>query len=355
MKHRIRASLVAVCAVAALAVQACGAGPDGTPARQSTNPTSPPPFGHGAEEAEGELSACATSTATADAKPVHLVIMFDRSGSMDEGGRWNACTAATEAFLESDASRGMSASLHYFPPVATGDAMFLGCKPDVYAKPAVARTQLPSRAFRESLSTTRAFGGTPTKPALEGAVQYARIVAREGDAKVAIVLVTDGEPTDCSSDVRTVSAVAADVSASIPTYVVGVGDLASLDTIAVSGGTKKAILVDAKDPARIERDLLAAIGRIKSQVLACDYSIPAPPKGETFERGKVNVIHRPESGEKTILRYSPSCAKGAGWRYDDENAPTRIVICEESCKTLEATPGSVEVLFGCATKSTDVK
>jgi len=355
MKHRIRWSLVAACIGLAILAQACGDGSDGTPVQSRSNATpSPAPFGDKQDPPE-DLAACATSTATADAKPVHLVIMFDRSGSMETGSRWPSCTAATESFLESDGSKGMSASLHFFPPVSIADGVFAMCKPESYAKPAVARTKLPSKAFRDVLSTTRTGGGTPTKPALEGAVQYARTVAKEGDAKTAILLVTDGEPTDCTSDVASVSKVASDAASTIPTYVVGVGDLTGLDAIAIAGGTKKALIVNATEPAQIERDLTAAIGKIKQQVLACDYTIPPAPKGETFDRSRVNVIHRPASGAAETLSQSGSCKNGQGWRYDDPDAPTRIMICEESCKKLEASPGSVEVIFGCATKSTDVK
>ncbi len=354
-QHRIRWSLVAVCAGLTIAASACGDGQDGTLLQESSNATpSPAPF-DGTQGAPADLAACATSTATADAKPVHLVIMFDRSQSMDEGSRFRTCTAATETFLESDTAKGMSASLHFFPPVNIADGVFGMCRPETYARPAVARTKLPSTAFRESLSVTRTGGGTPTKPALEGAVQYARAVAREGDAKVAILLVTDGMPTDCAGDVESVAKIASDVSATIPTYVVGVGDLTGLDAIAAAGGTKKALIVDAEEPALVERDLFAAIDAIKKQVLACEYAIPPAPKGHTFDRAKVNVIHRPEGGGVDELRFSASCADGRGWRYDDPNAPTRIMICEESCKRLEASPGSLEVVYGCATRAADVK
>ena len=40
----------------------------------------------------GDLAACATQSATAEARPVYLVFMFDKSGSMDENGspKWGS-------------------------------------------------------------------------------------------------------------------------------------------------------------------------------------------------------------------------------------------------------------------------
>ena len=67
--------------------------------------------------ANGDLAACATQSATAEARPVYLVFMFDKSGSMTSNGspKWGSAKAASKAFFESPDSKGISASLSFFP------------------------------------------------------------------------------------------------------------------------------------------------------------------------------------------------------------------------------------------------
>jgi uncharacterized protein YegL len=299
-----------------------------------------------------DFERCATSTAAAEAKPPFLVFMFDRSGSMTQNGspKWASCKAATEAFFQSPDSAGMHASLHYFPQ---GNA----CGAATFAAPAVAMQPLPSNAFKTSLDAQVPSDGTPTRPALEGAIQYGQQVAQgiAKDGKVVVVLVTDGEPNDCSSSIGSVSNVAQNASAQFQTYVIGVGNINGLNQIAAAGGTKQAFAVPTNNPTQIQADFTKAMNVIKNAALACDYTIPAPPTGETFDRAKVNVLYKPGGGAPQALDYNQDCNGGVGWRYDDMNSPKRILVCDGSCDAIKAKPGAVDVVFGCATKTVGVK
>jgi hypothetical protein len=126
-----------------------------------------------------------------------------------------------------------------------------------------------------------------------------------------------------------------------------------LKDIATSGGTNDAFIVNAIDPAQLKQQFLEAIAAIKTSAIACDYGIPAPPAGESLDRNKVNVIHT-AGGNSDALPYNQSCNGGSGWRYDDESAPTRILLCDTSCASVKANPGKTEFLFGCATRSSVV-
>ena len=53
---------------------------------------------------------CATQSAVAEAKPVYLVFMFDKSGSMDKSSKWTSCSAGLKSFFGDAKSAGMSAS-----------------------------------------------------------------------------------------------------------------------------------------------------------------------------------------------------------------------------------------------------
>ena len=308
------------------------------------------------QAAPDTFESCATQTAAAEARPIYLVFVFDKSGSMVAGGspKWTSAKAASKAFFESSESKGVHASLTFFP-----DQAEYSCGSNAYDTPTVAMTALPSKTFSTSLDAQIPNGGTPTHAALEGAIAYAQNVAtnQEKDGKVAIVLVTDGLPeSNCDGNsVAAVKELAASVAQALPTYVIGVGsELTSLTEIAAGGGTSSAFIVDTNAPAQIQQDFLAAINAIKISAFSCDYAIPSPPTGERLDREKVNVVHRSDRASDT-LAYNPSCDGGTGWRYDDPTTPSRIQLCDASCRSAKAEPGKLEVLFGCATRNVVVK
>jgi hypothetical protein len=86
--------------------------------------------------------------------------------------------------------------------------------------------------------------------------------------------------------------------------------------------------------------------------LPCTYDIPDPGQGEVLDPNRVNFIYQSSTGsDETIVRVdgSGSCA-GDGWYYDDPANPTQILLCPQTCSTLEAdAEGDVEIQFGCAT------
>jgi hypothetical protein len=252
----------------------------------------------------------------------------------------------------------VSASLGFFPDGALG-GLLASCEGSFYATPRVPITKLPSSSFAQMLGQQIPAGSTPTRPALEGAIGYAEQLQRglsKGE-KVAVVLVTDGLPMGCSgNDLDSVAALARSVASTVPTYVIGVGDaLGNLDQIAAAGDTKSAVLVSTSAPGEIEQAFAKAITKIKQAALACDYGIPTPPNGEKLDRTKVNVQHTSSGGAPTTIEYNASCAGGTGWKYDDANAPSRVLLCKGTCDQIVATPGKVDVLFGCETRSSPVK
>ena len=354
---RVRSSLIGSALVTATLV-ACGGAPgsefdqgNGADGGTFGNPGTVPTFGSGGGADGGSGgggidAACVTASAKAESTPVYLVFMFDRSGSMKDNSKWTSCATGIKAFFGDAASAGVQASLQFF---ASADE----CNVAGYTTPAVAMRALPDGAtFGAAIDAISPAGGTPTRPALEGAIGYARQVqTQHPDGKVAIVLVTDGEPNDCSSSVNNVSTLAATVAQSTPTYVIGVGSaLTNLNQIAKGGGTSQAILVSTTSPASITADFVKAIGQIKQQALSCEYKIPAPPSGKTLDAANVNVRYTAGTGASDTLTYNKGCT-GAGWRYDDASAPTKVFICPTSCDAVKTDKtGRIDVLFGCATK-----
>jgi hypothetical protein len=207
-------------------------------------------------------------------------------------------------------------------------------------------------------TTTAQVQGTPTLGALTGAFAFAKTVATDKASKdggrVAVVLVTDGDPSGCSSSVDNVSALAATNKDAFPTYVIGVGSqLTSLDKVAAAGGTGKAYIVSTTDPTATSTQLNSALGSIRSANLGCEYALPPTTNGEAFDPAKVNVVRTSTAGAGATLAYDKDCAAD-GWHYDDPTNPTKIELCASACTALQGDGSAgLDIQVGCVTKGTD--
>jgi hypothetical protein len=318
----------------------------------------------------GTNAACVTAVKNASLPPVNLVIMYDKSGSMGnpaEGGdpkaKWIPVNTGMKAFFADPASSGYNASLQFFPapgdlPTTCGAA---------YASPLVPLTSLSAGApLSSALDSASPQGGTPTLPALRGAISYAQSTsAARPDEKTVVVLVTDGEPglfvngqvqAGCeNNDITHVAGAASDAfhaSPSVPTYVIGVGSsLNKLQAIASAGGTGSAFMISVSDPTETKLQLQKAFEAIRSQVkVSCNFAVPAAPVGQTLDKDHINVGFTAGSGGETALVYSKDCTAPNGWRYDNAAAPTQIELCPSSCGAAQSDPnGKLRVAVGCKT------
>ena len=297
-------------------------------------------------------SACATASDGAELQPISLVFMIDRSGSMKEENRkstidvrWTPVKGGLMEFFGDPASKNISASLSFFPASSSS------CSSSSYESPLVAMTQLPNAAAFSSAFNQGPDGNTPTNHALQGALDAARAVKASGK-NVAVVLATDGAPNGCSSSPSLVETVAAQgVTDGIKTYVIGVGpNTGNLNGFADKGGTGTAIMIPTNNAAQVSADLLKAIGRIASSLLGCNYTLPAPPEGQTLNVNAVNVNYTPPGGTAKTLAYSADCSNKDGWHYDSTTSPKEIVLCANACNTAKAEAGAkLDIIFGCAT------
>ncbi|MGH7437596.1 MAG: vWA domain-containing protein [Polyangiaceae bacterium] len=326
-------------------------------------------FGHNMITPAGTSSPCVSSVAQAALANANLIVMFDKSGSMGDPAemfdpklKWIPVTTAMEAFFSDPSSAGVSASLQFFPQ--GGDlASVCGY---AYGTPLVPLTPLlGSTAFTGAISATMPAGGTPTLPALSGAVSYAQqIAAAHPQDKTLVVLVTDGDPgfgingaftTGCmDNDIPHVAAVAMGAKAgtpSIPTYVIGVGsDFTNLNAIASAGGTGQAIIVPVTNPAQTAPMFRSALNTIRSAALPCEFTIPPPPDGQEINPNTVNVIVQ-GSGGQTVLPFSATCTDMNGWHYDSPSLPTAVQLCPQACTLAQGNPKGVSIAFGCMTAS----
>lgn len=314
------------------------------------------------EDADGGagVTACRGVSYEAEAVPVDLYLMMDRSISLSEiepttgATRWESLRTAIAAFIDEADDENLRLGLGFFGRTGGNDDA-LDCDPSFYATPAV-EIGKPSDVGRDvvdALFTVQPGGFTPTGPALAGALQHASEWAANAPGRAtAVVLITDGYPTQC--DPRGISAIAelAEQAHSqepyVRTFVIGLAAEFNLDSIARAGGTHQAYRVDAGDPSG---SFLAALRNVSNSKLACSYEIPDPPVGTMkidYDEVQVTYTSADKSLEEVprITDYA-ACARNpnGGWYYDDPAAPTQILVCPCTCSRFEA--GRVDVALGC--------
>jgi hypothetical protein len=334
--------------------------------------------------------------------------MLDRSKSMSQltaGGptKWAAVTSALQGFVAEPGLAGISLGLQYFglPPggspqctnvpqcnttaecgptgcgmcknhhcVVSGGNTQDSCVAADYSAPAVEIAPLPGvgGAIVSSLGAHQPSTSTPTSAALQGALDHSKAWAAAHPGHVVIaVLATDGEPTECDTNVANIAATAATAlggNPSIKTFAIGVfapADVPSgpnaLDQIAAAGGTGQAFVIDTSNASQnVETQFLMALNAIRGAALGCQYAIPVPEAG-TPDYGNLNVQYTPGGGgaPESLLNYPDAAhcpAAGDGWYYDNDAAPTQILLCGSTCTKVSADmSGKIDVLLGCKTMS----
>jgi hypothetical protein len=309
--------------------------------------------------------------------PVALYVTLDQSTSMNMSNLWVPATNALRAFVDDAASAGVDIALDYFPsPFGETDE----CTGAGYDMPSVAPGRLPDHAMaiHDALDLLPAATGwsTPIEGALRGATSYCQTFqTAHPDEKCVAVLVTDGEPFGgCSTDFAALAQIAADArTAGVTTFAVGLegANFQLLDMIAMAGGAEDcsdaadrfACDVSAGAEALSEalekiRDVVTTtvthtmtVTHTESVPLDCEWEIPEAPNGAPFDKKKVNVELAAPSGTTELGQVGDQddCAE-LGWHYDDAEAPTRVIACEEACELIQSTEEArVDILLGCPT------
>lgn len=332
-------------------------------------------------------SECASSSGTADAVPAVVQMVIDISGSMEwapgtmnnpprgEDSKWDITSAALkEAVAKLPAN--IAVGINFYPNNPPRNSCIRN-RVDLPINLLGAANSPQRRAFNGAIDGADPADGTPTHAAYNFGLQT--VTANDLDARKFILLITDGVPTftlQCQGaqpdpgmtpvdNAPLISAVeAAYAGGSGPsTFVIGSpgsedarGDLSQM---ASKGGTATPGCSDS-GPSFCHLDmttatdfataLSAGLAQVAGQISTCEYIIPADPQGQSLDPRKVNVLYtRGDGTESSIGKGDPANCE-SGWKYDDETAPTKIILCGSDCEGVKADLGSrIDVIFGCET------
>jgi hypothetical protein len=125
-----------------------------------------------------DLPPCFAESREGKGIPIDFYFVVDKSNSMaaDAGmqSRWSAMVNALNTFVRSPMSAGLGAGLNFFPKSSTGNNTL--CNVSDYSVPNVPIGLLPGVApqIAAALAAQNLGPGTPTTPALQASLAYAR-------------------------------------------------------------------------------------------------------------------------------------------------------------------------------------
>jgi hypothetical protein len=274
----------------------------------------------------------------------NILIVLDRSLSMNQNDKWNQATAALDS-MATNLADDLRLGLAIFSGTDAGGPGGDMCADPSLRLPMGVHTSAEITASYAGLSPA---GATPMRRALEVSLDSGWVDdptdPLDASRSKNVLLVTDGQP-NCldprdyrQEDVDgAVAAAAATYATGVHVFVVGFGDGVdpdTLDRLAEAGGTD-----NPADPAHryyqadSGADLEATLLAIGSSIVSCDLLLEGRPADPT----RIYVV----TDGTPLVRDDAS-----GFHYDD--ATNTITILGDACDALRASAlPNLQVIFGC--------
>jgi hypothetical protein len=305
---------------------------------------------------------CGQGNVSIMAVPPDILIVQDKSGSMDEddGGstckngcgansKWSQITAALNMVVASTQS-SINWGLKFF---SDNDAC------DASGAPVVGVAAMNATAIAKAINATGPGGNTPTRDAITYGVSY--LASLTDTNPKYLLLATDGLPncpmgcsrmsnpsSSCtmtdnpSEDKAAEQAVAMALQQGFKTFVIGIGNVSSavntLNQLAMNGGEAQTSgatsYFAATDPTALESALTTIVGVVAS----CEISLAGAPTGFS----NVAVSAQTTAGTTIQIASDPT----NGWSYGPNNQS--IILNGTSCTNLKnGTYSNFQFYYAC--------
>jgi hypothetical protein len=281
-----------------------------------------------------------------------IIILLDRSGSMDSPYRWQVVINSLNIFFENKQSEGLNIGLNFFPPEPIYDENLIikyekdQCDPNSYSPTHVPLDSLPQHVstLKDALLNASPEGdATPLYGALQGTYLASKTLKSASTNDSIVILATDGMPSACNTSYLEITKLADDAykNDNIKTYVIGLSgsDFSLLNGIAFVGGTENAFDISSNSTLFLDKmkeirnsfkcqykvlddnlDLASGIVEYHSSIGFPDWSIPQVEK-------------------------KSDCHNTMGWYYDISSKPYAIVLCDQVCDLVTSDPNP-EIYIG---------
>jgi hypothetical protein len=307
--------------------------------------------------------ACGTNNVPVMPEPPDILIIQDRSSSMEDNDADNGCTGGCGAASKwSEATKAVGNVV-----MATQMNVNWGIKffsdnnaCDASNAPAVGIAPANGTAVANSIMNTQPGGNTPTRDAIMTGAAY--LASLTDTNPKFLLLATDGLPncpTGCASmsnpsktctntdnpneDMAAEAAISMAASMGFQTFVIGIGSVASavntLNQFAINGGQAQTGAATSYYAATDETALEAALTKIVGLVASCTIPLTGVPANLT----NVAVSVDNASGTPTKVPEDPT----NGWTYTDATN-TAIQLHGSYCDSIKAgTYSNVQFVYAC--------
>ena len=298
---------------------------------------------------------CGSLSRNAEMVPPDILILQDKSGSMNDnpddtmctGGcgansKWSQVTAALNMVV-GQTDTMVNWGLKFF---ATSNS---GCTVSTTAEVPVAANN--ANAIMTAISRAAPGSSTPTRTAEANAVTYLKTLT-DTNPKF-ILLATDGLPNcmpgatgmtgqTADDSAGAEQAVADALTAGFPTFVVGIGNTmgdATLNQMAINGGRPQMGAATSFYQVADTASLVTALQTIVTSVASCTFALGTPPNSMTSNNA-IDVF-----GDGTLI--PPDTTNMNGWNYVGTNN-SQIQIYGPTCDAIMAgTVQTVSITYRC--------
>ncbi len=229
--------------------------------------------------------------------------------------------------------------------------------------------KLPAAAngIISALTNRQLGGGTPTWPAVQGAINSAKSWQQSRPThKSIVVLATDGMPSTCDPSIaplfpddfsvtKVVAAVAEGAQAGISTFVIGVfrpeeADVAqaNLDAVAAAGSDSEAFIVTTDN--NVDGQFLQALLNVRNTASTCVYALDWK-RTHKDNRYVVTLVNDGRSRQLTRVANAAACDGNDQFYFDPEPVAdanrAQINLCPAICEAVHGKPDKITLHVTC--------